>query len=208
MNYIYDIVLNFNKEYYNFFEWNKKDNIINIKKIPCFLINDKTLHILKYNNVIVDMSFIELINSKTIAYSKQKLFISCLVTNGKEALGLLFNDRGVLLKRSSLLIDEEEEVINETNDYKLYNIPIIKYETILVRNVNRRQKDKMQFLSNYINKEKNTINLKYLYYDYFEKEEDNVYNIKKNLLYEINNNWNNKLDNLFTTAKMFNKINN
>ena len=28
MNYIYDIVLNFNKEYYNFFEWNKRDNIV------------------------------------------------------------------------------------------------------------------------------------------------------------------------------------
>ena len=28
MNYIYDIVLNFNKEYYNFFEWNKRENTI------------------------------------------------------------------------------------------------------------------------------------------------------------------------------------
>ena len=27
MNFIYDIVLNFNKNYYNFFEWNKKDSI-------------------------------------------------------------------------------------------------------------------------------------------------------------------------------------
>ena len=32
MNFIYDIVLNFNKNYYNFFEWNKKDNIISVKK--------------------------------------------------------------------------------------------------------------------------------------------------------------------------------
>ena len=34
MNFIYDIVLNFNKDYYDFFEWNKKDSVINIKKIP------------------------------------------------------------------------------------------------------------------------------------------------------------------------------
>ena len=41
MNYIYDIVLNFNKEYYNFFEWNKRDNIVNVKKIPLiFVYND------------------------------------------------------------------------------------------------------------------------------------------------------------------------
>ena len=38
MNYIYDIVLNFNKEYYSFYEWNRKDNILGIfqmfPKIP------------------------------------------------------------------------------------------------------------------------------------------------------------------------------
>ena len=28
MKYIYDIVLNFNKQYFNFFEWNINDNII------------------------------------------------------------------------------------------------------------------------------------------------------------------------------------
>ncbi len=208
MNYIYDIVLNFNKEYYYFFEWKKNDSIINIKKIPCFLIDNNTLHNLKYNNIVVDMSFIELIANKTITYLKQKKYISCLVTNKKEAVGLLFNDRGVLLKRSGLLIDEEEEVINEAGNLKLYNVPIIKNKNISVQNVNRSQKDKMSFLINYINKEKNIINLKYLYYDYFEKEEDSIYNIKKKLINEINNNWNSKFDNLCTTVKMFNKINN
>ena len=43
MNYIYDIVLNFNKEYYSFYEWNRKDNIINVKKIPLFLVDNECL---------------------------------------------------------------------------------------------------------------------------------------------------------------------
>ena len=33
MNYIYDIVLNFNSNNYEFYEWNKNDNIINIRTI-------------------------------------------------------------------------------------------------------------------------------------------------------------------------------
>ena len=33
MNYIYDIVLNFNKDYYEFYEWKKSDKVINVKKI-------------------------------------------------------------------------------------------------------------------------------------------------------------------------------
>ena len=46
MNFIYDIVLNFNKDFYNFFEWNKNDNIINVKKIPIFLIDNDTFVLL------------------------------------------------------------------------------------------------------------------------------------------------------------------
>ena len=45
MNYIYDIVLNFNKEYYSFYEWNRKDNIINVKKIPLFLVDNECFNI-------------------------------------------------------------------------------------------------------------------------------------------------------------------
>ena len=60
----------------------------------------------------------------------------------------------------------------------------------------------------YINKENNLTNLKYLYYDYFEKEDDNINNIKKSLINEIKYNWNNKLDDLYETVKIFKKIKN
>ena len=36
MEYVYDIVLNFMDKYYDYYEWKKKDRIINIKKIPLF----------------------------------------------------------------------------------------------------------------------------------------------------------------------------
>ena len=58
MNYIYDVVLNFNKDYYNFFEWYKSDNIINIKKIPFFLVDNNTYTSMKYNIIIVDQDFV------------------------------------------------------------------------------------------------------------------------------------------------------
>ena len=74
--------------------------------------------------------------------------------------------------------------------------------------VNRSQKEKKNFLIKYINKENNLTNLKYLYYDYFEKEDDNINNIKKSLINEIKYNWNNKLDDLYETVKIFKKIKN
>ena len=66
MNFIYDIVLNFNKSYYDFFEWNKKDSIINIKKIPLFLVDNDTFFSIKYNKVTVSNNFINNIKDKKI----------------------------------------------------------------------------------------------------------------------------------------------
>lgn len=37
MNYIYNIHLNFNKMYFDFYEWNDNDEIIHIKKFLSFV---------------------------------------------------------------------------------------------------------------------------------------------------------------------------
>lgn len=206
MNYIYDVVLNFNKDYYNFFEWYKSDNIINIKKIPFFLVDNNTYTSMKYNIIIVDQDFVRSIKDKTSTYTKLKVGPSCLITNGKEAMGLLFNDKGNLIKRSSLLLDEEEEVLDEVNDNNKYNIGIIKNQKRRIFNINRLEKEKKDFLIRYISKENSLINLKYLYYDYFEKEEQDIDIIKKTLIKEIKYNWNKKFQEFYNTVKMFNKI--
>ena len=208
MNFIYDIVLNFNKDFYNFFEWNKNDNIINVKKIPIFLIDNDTFTSMKYDNVIVSKEFIDLIKDKTYTYTRSKLGISCLISNNKEVIAVLFNDNGNLIKRSSLMLDEEEEVLDEIENDSLYKINIIKRRKVNIENVNRNIKEKKDFLIKYINEEKNDINLKYLYYDYFEKDENNIKIIKNELIKEIKNNWNKKLNNFYDTVKIFKKIKN
>lgn len=208
MNFIYDIVLNFNKDFYNFFEWNKNDNVINVKKIPIFLIDNDTFTSMKYDNVIVSKDFIDLIRDKTYTYTRSKLGISCLVSNNKEVIAVLFNDNGNLIKRSSLMLDEEEEVLDEIENDSLYKISIIKRRKVNIENVNRNIKEKKDFLIKYINEEKNDINLKYLYYDYFEKDENNIKTIKNDLIKEIKNNWNKKLNNFYDTVKIFKKIKN
>lgn len=209
MNFIYDIVLNFNKDYYNFFEWNKKDVVINIKKIPLFLVNNDTFKTMKYDNVTVSNKFIEIIKDKTFTYSKQKIGNSCLISNSKEVIGLLFSDSGVLLKRSSLLLDEEEEVLDEIYNDEIFDIEIVK-AVKKDSNIcfNRLQREKKDFLIKYINKENNEINLKYLYYDYFEKDEDDISVIKNSLINEIKNNWNKKFDSFYNTVKIFCKTKN
>ena len=102
MNYIYDIVLNFNKEYYSFYEWNRKDNIINVKKIPLFLVDNECFNIMKYDNVCVSKDFINVIRDKTYTYTRSKLGPSLLISNEKEVIAIMFNENGNLIRTVAL----------------------------------------------------------------------------------------------------------
>ena len=207
MNYIYDVVLNFNKEFYEYFEWNKKDNIVNIKKIPVFNVSDDIFISMKYDYISIGADFIQDIKNKTYTYNRQKIGNACLLSNRKQVIGVIFNDKGELIKRSSLLLDEEEEVLDEIINDKVTNITIIKSNKSKINySISRLQREKSKFLIDYIKKENNYINLKYLYYDYFEVDEDNTDVIKKTLISEIKNNWNSKFDALYNTVKIFTKI--
>lgn len=208
MNFIYDIVLNFNKEYFNFFEWDKGDNIVNIKKIPLIRVKDDIFLMMKYDDIVVDSSFIDYIKDKTIIYSKKKVETDALISNGKEVIGVMFNYDGVLLKRSSLLLDEEDEVLEEINFDDVFDVNIVKVKKGKYINISRMEKEKKDFLIKYINSEQNIVNLKYLYYDYFEEDEKDIRVIKDTLIKEIRNNWNKRFESFYETVKMFSKIKN
>lgn len=207
MNYIYDVVLNFNKEFYEYFEWNKKDNIVNIKKIPIFNISNDIFLSMKYDYISISHDFIQYIKDKTYTYNRQKIGNACLLSNRKQVIGVIFNDKGELIKRSSLLLDEEEEVLDEIGNDKFTNITIIRNKKSKTNySISRHQRERSKFLIDYIKKEDNYINLKYLYYDYYEKDEDSIDIIKKTLISEIKDNWNNKCDSFYNTVKLFTNI--
>lgn len=201
MNYIYDIVLNFQDNYYNFFEWNKEDKIRNVPKILLYKVSDKDIQILKNNKVKVSQKFIELIknnkkNSKNI----------CLVSNGKIALGLLFASDGTLLKRSSLIFEEEEEVIEAIKELEQTNIEYIKNIYIKPQNKLRAEKEKKAKLIEYIKKTTDILTLKYLYYEYYEKEINNPEKIKPALLKELSKDWTIKQNNLYNVVNLLTKV--
>ena len=86
MDYIYDIVLNYQNNYYEFYEWKTTDKIINIKKIVVYMVNNEDYLNLKYNNVILDRKLLP---------KQIKMF---LVTNGIEVMGLLLDLEGRIIK--------------------------------------------------------------------------------------------------------------
>ena len=204
MTYIYDIVLNFHTQYYRFFEWQKKDKLLNIRKIPLIRVTDADYLNLKYQKIKVNTSFIDKISSTNTLYSSQKIGPICLVSNTKEVMGLLFDNNGNLLKRSSLLFDEEDEVLNEVD---LIDITTIDY-TGTCQDTNiflaRYTKEKKDYLLNFLTNKPDPLILKYLYYDYYEKDANPNINIAKTLLNEIEGEWSSSQDNLYKLTVLIN----
>ena len=176
MDYIYDIVLNFQNNYYDFYEWKSTDKIINIKKILVYKVNNQDYLNLKYNDIILD---------KKNLPKQTNMF---LVTNEIEVMALLLDNNGKIIKRSSLMFDEADEVLEEKETIKELKIKYKKNISKQHISYSRITSEKTNFLEKYFNdidKYKDEYLLKYIYYDIYNIEEENIneiYNKLKNLI--------------------------
>lgn len=198
MNYIYDIVLNFHEKYYEFFEWEKKDKIKNYFKIPIYRVSDKTLKILKDNQVKINSSFLNQLKED----NKKSKKIICIVSNTKLSIGLLFNEYGTLLKRSSMIYEEEEEANEICNNLKITPIPLLENKITKEKKRLRLESERKEELIKYIETLSNLSTLKYLYYEYYQTECNNNETIKKSLKKELEKEWTQKQNLLYETIKI------
>lgn len=180
MKYIYDIILNFNDKYYDFFEWNDKDNIEYIKKIPVFKVSNEVIRDLKIDKIQVDLEFLENIYNKTDIYTNigiNKVEYICLFCSNDSVIGVEFNSKGISMYKSDLLIDESLDIIDYCSNIKeiKLNYKIIDYKNI--KFITRKEEYMINFIKRelkYINESKDIDKLKYLYYECFNKESKNL----------------------------------
>ena len=211
MNYIYDCITNFFNEYYDFFEWDKKDNFTHFKKIPIIKVTDNEFKTIFTNNIQIDNELLKKIKNKSEIYqdkfNKDKYYL--LITNNESILALMFNNNGQSIKRSSLYVDEELDIITTLRriDYKTINYQIINK---LKPKFKTRNDVKIE---EYLLKELNKLSIKkdndkitYLYYECFNKYELNTKKALNILIKNINNtNISNILYNFFKLSKPINK---
>ena len=187
MEYIYDIILNFHRHYYDFYEWNNTDKIIHIKKIPLVKTDSTSFNRIKTNHIYIDEEFLNIIKDRTICYNtKENNF--CLLCNSKQAMAIKLNQSGEIVGKSSLLLDEEMEVIEQSYSLSITPLNIIKETKEKVRRVGRTYQDKENKVKSILNKldeDKDRYILKYLYYECYLIDKDN--NLKTELLNSIKN---------------------
>lgn len=209
MIYVYDVVLNLNSNLIEYFEWEEKDNIKYIRKIPFYKISKTTMNDFIKNNVVVDKEFLDKIYDKCKLeenYNNDYKYL-CLFTDGNLILGVSFDKTGENKFISRLLLDEEDEILLLGNRLSLTNInySVKSYKEIVKTNLTRNER----VIKNTLEKElkslydKNLVDkLNYFYFEYFNKINNNKELCYKELVDSLNNNFNKRHVNLYNIIKM------
>ena len=183
MNYIYDVYLNFNNTLYDFYDWNKKDNIIRIKRIPIFRTSEKNIKEIISNKIVIDENLLKLIYNKTDIYFSGKKYTSCVFTDTDNLIAVMFDEKGNSIKKSYMCLEEEMDILDTA--YKLesmiFNYKIINKEFPIMKT--RKEYNELKFIKREL-KNTNFDKLKYIYFECIGKE-SNDNNLVKDKLYEI-----------------------
>lgn len=193
MSYIYDILLNFKQELYEFYDWNTSDSIIHVRKIPLFLVSSQTINDLKNFVVKIDDNFLKKVKDKTEIFQNKHIVslpTSFLLSDGLEVIALLINDNQIKISR--LLVEEELEVLDEVQKLKEDNFDYKKIKKRYVQTFKTRKDMKMeQYLKKELKKleKEDILELQYLYYECFLEEETDRKKIIDRFYQELNNNF-------------------
>lgn len=218
MIYIYDILVNFNTNFFEFFEWEKKDNLIPIKKIPMYKVESVFIQdIITKKIQITDSILLEILGKCEIFDNKKnKNFkYACLFTDNYQVIACLIDEYGNVLKVSDLLLEEATDTIILS---KRCNLRSISYNILGTKNTSRfltrkEMKIKKYLLLEFNNsyKEKNILKLKYLYFEYFDKypmnlDIDLIYNSLVDTLKNVLDNNHLKLYELLELSNLEDKV--
>ena len=207
MTYISDIFINLNYNYFEFYEWNKKDYIEHIKKIPIIKISNKAFSDIINYNVKIQDNFLSNYVLKAEKYNSTKKYNYLVLTNCNNAMVIYFNKEGNILKKSSLIFEDEDNICNLAKELKYVKIKYLINKKNNNKYLTRFEKERLHFILKNITKISNN-RLKYLYYDCFNKQENNIKIIINRILKELNNNNHDvylKSNNLFSLIYQQNK---
>lgn len=208
MTYVYDLILNFNNDLYEFYEWMKDDDIYHIKRINLVKVTSKVYNEILDNEVVFHDDFLLDIFNKCEYFEQKKVKsfdYAFLLTDAYRVMALKLNEDGKVIKYSSLLLDEEEDILEVS-----VRIPTIKLEYNIIdkrdkSNLTRKEERILKYIKKDLDncyQNKNLGKLKYLYYEYFNRESNDLEEIYQSLYEELKSDINDKHYNLYNLIKL------
>ena len=209
MTYIYDVLLNFtdDERIIEFFEWDDKDYFEHIKRIPLIRVSTQTLTDFINKKVKVDSGLLNKIKGEPSLYKKSKnLEYATLISDLNRVIALEFNNQGEVISKSSLLLDEEEDLLEETSELKEENISykiLNKYskEPFLTRQEIKRKRYLLKEMDN-LYEENNIDKLTFLYEELFKKDELSFYDKYMRIKTDISENYSKKHNKLYDIVRL------
>ena len=188
MNYVYDILINLKYPLLDFYEWNDNDDIENVKRLPFYKISSEDLYNFKYTKFKIK-DFESIKNGIKLFNNKKKTYHGAIYTDGNETVVICYDKNGISISKSSLLLDEEEEILNSSS---ILEVSKIDYEIISRDKINdfktRKEKEITNYLIKEISKIDNIDKLNYINYECFNNEKVS----KHELITKIKTIWDDK----------------
>ena len=213
MDYVYDILINLNSsKTYEFYEWRDSDNLYHIRKAPLIKVSDKQFLDIKYNNILISKNILEKIKKKTEVYQDLNVYYInylCVFACDLDIIVIEFNKDGYSINKSNMLLEEADDTLYETSelDCEVIEYTIIKKDYIYDVDNTRHENE----IKKYINKEINKAikfceynKLKYLYYEWFNKKNDDINTIIKDMKKIFNTDYSAKHESLAKVIKLSN----
>lgn len=172
MNYVYDILSNFNQELYDFYDWDKNDNFTHLRKVPSFRVSKEVLVDLMFKKVKIKCNLLKLIKDKTQVFTKEGVDVieyCFIVSDSVNALGVILDEDGVVYKRSKFLVSEELEINKCLKTSKIYNVEynLLSSKTHYSNMTRNEEKVTNLILSELELIMDSTDKIDYLYYEWF-----------------------------------------
>lgn len=172
MNYVYDILSNFNQELYDFYDWDKNDNFTHLRKVPSFRVSKEVLVDLMFKKVKIKGNLLKLIKDKTQVFTKEGVDVieyCFVVSDSVNALGVILDEDGVVYKRSKFLVSEELEINKCLKTSKVYNVEynLLSSKTHYSNMTRNEEKVTNLILSELELIMDSTDKIDYLYYEWF-----------------------------------------
>jgi len=209
MTYIYDLLLNFNDDdrFIEFYEWRQDDYFEHIKRIPLIRINSKQMQEITNNKVRIDTMLLNQLKGLTISYKNKKdIKYGALFSDLSKVIALEFDNKGNLISRSALLLDEEEDILEECEDLEEETI---SYTIIETYNYDYFLTREEHFKKNYLLKELKSLKndkildkFNYLYEEVFSKDTLTFEERYKKIIEDITTSYNEKYNHLYEIVRL------
>jgi len=192
---------------FEFYEWDSSDGFEHVKKIPLVRINSVDMENIINGNIKVNKLFLDKISNKTILYKNKKYIkYGVLFSDLNRVVAIEFDNEGFILSKSSLLLDEEEDVISDAFLLSTYNL---EYKVIDKYDVNNFLTRSEVFKKNYLLKELLNIykenyfdKLNYLYEEVFGKDHRSIDEKYDVMIKDINDNYNDNYNRLYDIVRL------